>query len=126
MSNQNLLDLHSPRPARGFCCVRLGIVKRVTRLYAVMLTRGAHWAPDAPLEEQPGWRAHADFMNALEAEGVVALGGPLDGTPDVLLILRASGPEEIMDRLAKDPWAAADQLRVTSITPWSLRLGKLD
>ena len=64
-------------------------------------------------------------MNALEAEGFVVLGGPLEGTPDVLLVFRASTPQEIHDRLAADPWTGLDLLRTTSVTPWTLRLGSL-
>jgi hypothetical protein len=32
-------------------------------------------------------------MNALATEGVVLLGGPLEGTSDVLLIMRAGTPD---------------------------------
>jgi hypothetical protein len=49
------------------------------RLFAVIQTHGAGFKP-VPLEQQEDWRAHADFMNALEAEGVVLMGGPLEGT----------------------------------------------
>jgi hypothetical protein len=57
-------------------------------------------------------------MNALKTEGFVVLGGPLEGTPDVLLIVRA--------RLAEDPWATNGLLRVARVAPWTLRLGSLD
>jgi hypothetical protein len=64
-------------------------------------------------------------MNALAKDGVVVLGGPLEGTADVLLIMKADSPDEIRTRLAQDPWATSDLLRVTRITPWTLRLGSL-
>jgi hypothetical protein len=65
-------------------------------------------------------------MNALAKEGFVVLGGPLDGTPDVLLVIRAETPDEIRSRLAEDPWAGNDLLRITWMTPWTLRLGSLE
>ena len=95
------------------------------RLFAVIRTRGPAWQHARPLEDQEGWRAHADFMNALQAEGVVVLGGPLEDTPDVLLILRAQSQEEIVERLAADPWSTMDLLRITRAEPWNLRLGVL-
>jgi hypothetical protein len=95
------------------------------KLFAVIRTHGAAWRPSSPMEEQEDWDAHASFMNALESEGFVALGGPLEGTPDVLLIVRASTPDEIMDRLRGDPWTGRDLLRVSRIVPWTLRLGSL-
>ncbi len=76
-----------------------------------------------PLEEQAEWSAHAAFMNGLHAEGFVLLGGPLDGTTDVLLILRAKSADEIKARLALDPWSSMDLLRVKEIAPWTVRLG---
>src|SRR5271165_4047274 len=93
-------------------------------LFAVVRTRATGWLPAADLEDQPEWREHADFMTGLEAEGVVVLGGPLDGTPDVLLIMRADSPEMIMARLDGDPWTSLNLLQVRSITRWTLRLGK--
>jgi hypothetical protein len=64
-------------------------------------------------------------MDALEAEGVVVLGGPLEGTPDVLLIMRARDAEEIRERLCADPWHREDLLRIGQVAPWTLRLGSL-
>jgi uncharacterized protein YciI len=94
-------------------------------LFAVIRTRGAGWDGSRPLEGQVDWSGHASFMNALAAEGFVALGGPLEGTPDVLLVIRASTREEILTRLSADPWTRTDLLRVSQITPWSLRLGSI-
>jgi hypothetical protein len=65
------------------------------RVFAVINTRGPNWNDDKPMEEQGDWRAHADFMNGLLAEGFVLLGGPLMGTRDVLLIVRAQDEAEI-------------------------------
>jgi len=95
------------------------------RLFAVTRSRGPGWNPARPMEEQEDWRLHADFMNALHAEGFVLLGGPLEGTQEVLLIIRATGAEEIRSRLSGDCWTRKELLRNTQITPWSLRLGSL-
>jgi hypothetical protein len=64
-------------------------------------------------------------MNALQRDGFVVLGGPLQGTSDVLLIIRAESPEEIVERLSADPWSGRDLLRVSRVMPWNLRLGSL-
>jgi hypothetical protein len=53
-------------------------------------------------------------LNGLARDGFVVLVGPLTGTPDVLLIVRATSREEVARRLAEDPWA-----------PWILRIGAL-
>jgi uncharacterized protein YciI len=95
------------------------------KLFAVIRTRGGAWQPSAPLEGQMDWDAHASFMNGLAEEGFVLLGGPLEDTSDVLLIVRARTPDEVAERLAGDPWTSHDLLRVSQIMPWTLRLGSL-
>lgn len=94
-------------------------------LFAVTRTRGPGWLPDRGLEEQVQWREPADFMNRLASEGSVVLGGPLESTPDVLLVMRADTAEIIRARLNDDPWTTLGLLRITSITAWTLRLGAL-
>ena len=95
------------------------------RVFAVINTRGPNWNDDKPMEEQADWRAHADFMNGLQDEGFVLLGGPLMGTRDVLLIVRAKDEAEIEARLAEDVWVVKGLLSRRQINPWWLRLGTL-
>jgi hypothetical protein len=95
------------------------------RLFAVTRSRGPAWNPERPLEAQEEWDAHAVFMTALHRDGFILLGGPLDGTPDVLLIARANDEGEIRSRLAEDCWARNGLLRIEQIAPWTLRLGTL-
>ena len=96
------------------------------QLFAVIRTFGPAWQNSRPLEKQQDWDAHAQFMNVLAAEGFVVLGGPLEGTRDVLLVIRAESSEEIVNRLALDPWTDLDLLSVSRITRWNLRLGSLE
>lgn len=53
------------------------------------------------LEEQDLWQTDAAFLNGLVREGFVLLGGTLEGTPDIMLIIRASHVAQIMNRPAK-------------------------
>jgi uncharacterized protein YciI len=64
-------------------------------------------------------------MDALVDDGMVVLGGPLEGTNEVLLIFRADSPDEIRQRLAPDPWHRMGLLEIARIMPWTLRLGRL-
>lgn len=96
-------------------------------IFAVIRRRTERWDRQRPLEEQQGWRPHADFMNKLEDDGFALLAGPLeDGRDDVLLILRADSAERIDERLAGDPWTETGLLETVRVAPWSLRLGALD
>jgi len=94
-------------------------------LFAVMRTRGPAWNDAVPMEQQVDWRRHADFMNALHADGVALLAGPLGGARDVLLIFRAESEAEVEARLAGDCWSVKGLLRTLWLKPWELRLGSL-
>jgi uncharacterized protein YciI len=94
-------------------------------LFIVFRTHGAAWTHGRSLEEQADWSGHAAFMDDLEREGFVVLGGPLEGSPDALLVLRAGSEDEIHSRLAADPWSGSDHLRTTRVNRWTLRLGSL-
>jgi uncharacterized protein YciI len=93
------------------------------QLFAVTLSRGPAWNPEVPMEQQVDWDAHAAVMDALEAEGFIAIGGPLDDTPYVLLAIRAESPVAIRARLETDPWHMSRLLEISRIAPWTLRLG---
>lgn len=92
-------------------------------LFVVIRRYGPPYDPGKPLEAQPDWEAHRVFMNALEAEGVVRLGGPLEGSGEVLLVFRAGDEQEIGERLAADPWTRSGILTTVSIRRWDLRIG---
>jgi len=87
------------------------------KLFAVVRSRGGAWRNSVALELQPDWDAHAAFMDRLHAEKFVVLGGPLEGTDEVLLI--------VVQRFAGDPWSEAGLLRISRIAPWTVRLGTL-
>ena len=97
----------------------------MARLFAVMRSRGTGWDKLRSMEQQKDWHSHAQFMNALQAEGFVLLGGPLEGTNDVLLIIRAQDADHIKARLAGDPWSNNGLLATKEILPWTIRLGSL-
>ena len=94
-------------------------------MFAVVRTRGPRWNDAAPMEGQEDWRRHADQMNAMVADRFILLGGPLVGTRDVLLIVRAADEAEIEARLGADCWTINGLLRTLQVTPWWLRLGSL-
>jgi hypothetical protein len=96
------------------------------RLFVVVRSRGPAWDDSKPLEGQVDWTAHAAFMDALHAARFAVLVGPLEGTRDALLVLRAAGESEIVERLAADPWTTNGLLVTRQINPWQLRLGAVE
>jgi uncharacterized protein YciI len=94
-------------------------------LFVVMRRYGPPYDPQKPLEAQLHWEHHRIFMNALEAEGLARLAGPLVGTDEVLLVFRAESADEIETRLTADPWTQSGILSTTRIVGWNLRLGEV-
>lgn len=94
-------------------------------VFLVTRSRGQGWNDSRSLEEQAEWDAHAAFMDALEAEGFVLLAGPVTGTRDALLVIRAANESEIHQRLSADPWTRNGLLHTTAVRMWTLRIGVL-
>jgi len=95
-------------------------------VFAVIRQQGPTWDPTRGMREQRGWAEHAEFMDELDREGFVVLGGPLavgeDGRHRALLIIEADSEEDVRDRLGDDPWPA-ELLTIAAVHPWELVLG---
>jgi uncharacterized protein YciI len=92
--------------------------------FAAVRERGPAWDASRPMRGQDGWPAHAEFMDGLADEGVVVAGGPLGaGERTFLIVFDAADENTVRVRLAKDPWTAADLLRIRSIDTWEILLG---
>ena len=93
------------------------------KLFCVTRSRGSAWDGSLAMEQQAEWPAHAAFMDGLERQGFVVVGGPLEDTPYLMLAVRAESLEAARARLAEDPWEAARIIETTRIVAWTLRLG---
>ena len=95
------------------------------RPFVLISTRGPAWDDSRPIEGQAEWPAHAAFMDALADERFILVGGPLEGTRDVVLIFHTEEGSEIISRLAADPWIRNGLLQIKECRPWQIRLGHL-
>jgi hypothetical protein len=92
-------------------------------LYVVLRNRGLAWAHNKNLREQALWDQHAAYMDDLTSRGIVVLAGPLDGTPDAMIVFDVPGGEaEIRHILERDPWSHTHHLETKSIQPWTVLL----
>ncbi len=96
-------------------------------LFVVVNEQGPRWTNGRTMQAQDGWSEHVVFMNALESERFVVLGGPLGGGPHhrALLVVQGANEAEVRARLAEDPWMRHGVLRNVSVDPWELLLGSL-
>lgn len=90
--------------------------------FAVRLVHGPGWDPARPIREQDAWDEHAAFMDGLVDDGFAILGGPVGDGQETLHVIEATDENEVRARFARDPWAAADLLRIGTIEAWALWL----
>jgi hypothetical protein len=90
--------------------------------FAVTLLRGPNWDESLDIRQQPGWDAHAVFMDGLVADGFILLGGPVGDQRQTLHVVETADETEVRRRFAEDPWADAGLLKIGSIHPWALWL----
>ena len=90
--------------------------------FALVLIHGPGWDASRGIREQPGWTAHAEFMDGLVADGFILLGGPLGDGQQTLHVVEAADEDQVRRRVAEDPWARDRLLEVGSIQPWALWL----
>jgi uncharacterized protein YciI len=112
----------SDAPASGRLAVSGGKYCAAMAHFAVRLVHGPGWDPARPIREQDGWDEHAAFMDGLVDDGFLILGGPVGNGDQTLHVIEAAGEQDVMTRLAQDPWARAGLLKVGVIEPWALWL----
>jgi uncharacterized protein YciI len=90
--------------------------------FVVRRIRGPAWDPSQPLREQALWPEHADFMDALAAEGFVVLGGLIGPGDEAQLVIDANSEDAVRARLAADPWSQMGLLEIACVEPWTILL----
>ena len=90
--------------------------------FVVTMVHGLAWDEGRAIREQSAWDEHAAFMDALVDDGFVVLGGPLGDGERALLVIEAEDEPAVYERLAADPWAPMELLRVGSVERWSVWL----
>jgi uncharacterized protein YciI len=94
--------------------------------FVVINEAGPAWDDKRPMREQTGWTEHAAFMDRLQSERLVLLGGPLKGYTKhrALLVLNASDEATLRTRLLEDPWMRTGILHTIQLYRWDILLGK--
>jgi uncharacterized protein YciI len=101
-------------------------VQEGQELFLVRVERGGPWDWSKDMREQDGWPEHAHFMNSLVDDGLILLGGPLEGGRDAFHVVDAPSGEVLRARFAEDPWAKSGMLTVKSVERWTILLAPED
>jgi len=91
-------------------------------VWVVRNVRGGPYDFSRDMREQEQWKEHAAFMNALVDDGVVLIGGPLEGGLEVILVCSAPTEDALRRRLAEDPWVHSGMLTAKSVERMTVAL----
>lgn len=91
-------------------------------VWVVRNVRGGSYDFEREMREQEQWKEHASFMNRLVDDGVVLLGGPLEGGFETLLLCSATTEDALKRRLAEDPWMRSGMLTTRSVERMTVAL----
>jgi uncharacterized protein len=91
---------------------------RIPRV-VVRVGPGPTWTSGLP-EEQPGWDAHAEYVDDLIARGVFIMGGPWSNTLGSLSIWEGMTAEEVRAIVQEDPFVLNGVVEVEDIADWTV------
>jgi uncharacterized protein YciI len=89
-------------------------------IFVMVSSAGANRDLSKGSREQPFWDEHAAFIDNLDAEGFILMGGPLVDEGGAILIVHAANEHEIREKVKNDPWYGNDILKLQSIKRWEI------
>ncbi len=89
-------------------------------VYLVIYRVGKSWLPGTDSPEQPGYRAHADYLNEVDKTNRLIIGGPIADFSQIQLALEAESAARVSALLADDPWLQQEMLHIEKVAKWTL------
>ena len=91
---------------------------RIPRV-VVRVGPGPTWKRGLP-EEQPGWDAHAEFVDNLIGRGLFIMGGPWSNRLGSLSIWEGMTAEEVRAIVQEDPFVLNGVFEVEDVADWTV------
>ena len=89
-------------------------MRRTRQRVLVVFKAGPTWGSGPP-EDQPGWEAHGDFVDALIAAGTFVMGGPFSDYSGSVNLLEGVTAAEAEKLLARDPFVENGVFELDSV-----------
>lgn len=90
----------------------------------VIFRAGPTWASGRP-EDQPGWDAHAEWVDALIENGTFVMGGPLSDNSGSVSLLEGLAAAEAKELVLTDPFVANGVFELDSVRDWTVYVDEL-
>jgi uncharacterized protein YciI len=91
-------------------------------LFVVFRNAGPNWVKDLPARQQPHWKEHAAFIDALFDVGQILLAGPFDDGSGALLIIKADNEGVARTVFDNDPWTGQGILHTADVKAFQIFL----
>lgn len=90
----------------------------------VIFRAGPAWGSGPP-EDQPGWDAHADWVDDLVERGTFVMGGPLSDYSGSVSLLEGMKAAEAAELVATDPFVQNGVFVIESVRDWTVYVDEL-
>jgi len=80
---------------------------------------GPAWKSGLP-EEQPGWDAHAEFIDDLIERGVFIMGGPWAGRLGSMSLWEGVNADEVLQVMESDPFIQNGVFEIEDCADWTV------
>ena len=99
-------------------------MRRTKQRVLVIFRAGPTWESGPP-DDQPGWDAHADWVDALIEKGIFVMGGPLSDHSGSVSLLERLTAEEAKELVLTDPFVANGVFELDSVRAWTVYVDEL-
>ena len=99
-------------------------MRRTKDRVLVIFRAGPAWESGPP-EDQPGWDAHADWVDALIESGTFVMGGPLSDYSGSVSLLEGLTAAEAKELVLTDPFVANGVFELDSVRDWTVYVDEL-
>jgi uncharacterized protein YciI len=96
----------------------------VPKRVVVVWRAGPAWASGG-VREQPGWDAHADFVDALIESGTFVMGGPFADHSGSMSLLEGVTVDEAREIVAEDPFIENGVFVLDGVREWDVFVDEL-
>jgi uncharacterized protein len=90
----------------------------------VRFRAGPTWA-NGSIKEQPGWDAHAEFVDELVGHGTMVMGGPFADNSGSMILLEGVDANEARRILEGDPFMENGVFELEEIREWAVFVDEL-
>jgi len=90
----------------------------------VRFRAGPTWVSGPP-EEQPDWRPHECFIDALVDRGTVVMGGPFSDFSGSIIVVEGLTADEVRRLVDDDPFVQNGVFEVDDVRAWTVYVDAL-